>query len=428
MRLTIFGKTFSVGESTNKPERKEPSIKSSNEFGINLLNSNYAGQTVNLKTASELDTVYACIRDKAESCGQLPVLLTDNEGKRLKSGRMHKIFTMRPNDFQTMGEFTETAIACMESFGHFRAYVLRNKYGNISQIIPFRNQLNVTVNMDSAGRIYYTYSTNDGKPGMAFSDGEIMDIKLFTTDGFHSLSPISYNARLIGIGIAQEEHVSTFMSNQARPSGVLETDLTFQDENKAQQLVKEWSKNYAGGGSGKTALLENGVKYKPITLSPADIELVKQRTFTRLQLCAIFRVPPHRVGIVESKAYDRLEDNNRAYMRDSLVPLLKKIEDWFNWQLRDSRLTFKYDENGFTRGDRLSQVEAIGKEVSMGLAEINEARIDLGRPAKEGGDVFAIDTNNLTFGRLTDIPNLQAEARASQQTAQAEPVEDNENA
>lgn len=431
MRLTIFGKTFSVGEApepTTSAERKEPSVKSLEDFGIQIAGRNFAGQNVTVSKSLELDTVYACIRDKSESCGQLPFKMYNAKGEEIKSGRKHRIFCKRPNEFMTQGELTELIITCLESYGRFFAYVIRNKYGNISEIIPFRNQVNVGVNMDTNGRVYYTYSTNDGKPGMAFAGREIMHLKLNTLDGFTGMSPIRQAANTLGLAMAQEEHLSSLMKNGARPTGALETDHIFQDESKGQRVLDQWNNTYAGSSnSGKTAMLENGLKYKPITISPADTELVKQRIFSRVQICAIFRVPPHRVGVLEAKAYDRLEDNNRAYMRDVLVPLLKKIEDWYNEQLGDSELSLRYDTREFTRGDRLSQVEAVGQEIKMGLVSINEGRVDLGRHAVEGGDVHAIDTNNLTFGRLEDIPKLQEEQRLANQP-QPQQVEEEENA
>lgn len=421
MRLTILGKTIidtdplppriepeKMVEPTIEEPEKKSDINPYSDFGIEIYNRTHAGVTVNANTAGKLDTFYACVRDKAESIGQLPIKMMDTDKKEIISGREHRIFCQKPNDFMTTGDLLANYVTCLETYGRWFAYIVRNKYKNVSQIIPFRFQQQCTVNMDTNGRIYYTYSTNDGKPVMAFSDKEIIHIKLNTLDGFTGLNSIQQCAQTYGLAIGQETHLSSLMTNGAMPRSVLETDNIFSDVDKGARLIADWNSIYSGTqNSGKTALLENGVKHKALSLSPADTQLLEQRIFSRLQICTMLRVPPHRVGVLKAMAYDKLEDNNRAYMRDSLVPIIKKFEDAVSPLTNGKKL--KLDTNEFLRGDRLSQVEAVTQEVKNGLASLNEGREALDRQPVEGGDVHAIDTNNLTFGRLEDIPKLQAE-------------------
>lgn len=392
------------------------------------------GVAVSPEKALKLDTVYACIRDKSESIGQLPMKLyrTKDDTKELvKSGREHRIFTKKPNDFQTMQGFIETIVASLECFGGYFAYIERNKFNNIKQIIPFRNQRGVGVNMDQNGDIYFTYVTNDNKPGMAFMQQEILYISLFSTDGFTPMSPITHNALSIGLGIAQDEFMVNTMKNGGSLRGVLETDAIFKDRQKGRELIQDWNELYSGvENAGKTALLENGTKYKAISLSPSDVKIIESKQYTRESICSILRVPPERVGVRPEKSGSQTtEEKNTAYMRDSLVPLIVKIESALNLVLPD-HLNIKLDTNGFTRGDRKSTVEAVTSEFKMGGISINEMREDLDRDPIEGGDVHAIDTNNLTFGALTDIPKLQEESRAmAMRSTEPEPeaeVEENE--
>lgn len=428
MRINILGLTLGKTSDTDSPNLK---LKNGlTDFGINWLGGGnvFAGKRVDEHTAMGLDTVYACIRDKSESIGQLPVKMQSKDGEDITSGREYEIFCKNPNSFMTMQDFIETYVTCLESYGRFFAYTKRNKYGNVSEIIPFRYQRQIMVNMDTNGNIYYTYTTNDGKPYMGFNNGEILHIKLNSLDGFTGMSPITTAARTLGISIAQEDYLENLMENGAIPRGVLETDNVFVDETKGNRILQQWNELYKGtSNAGKTALLENGLKYKGVTLSPSDTELIKQRIFSRTQICSIFRVPPHRVNAVEMKAggYDKLEDNNRAYMRDSLVPIIYKLENALNPLIRGGS-KIELDTKGFVRGDRESQVRALREELVVGLVSLNEGRIDLGRKPLEGGDVFAIDTNNLTFGKYSDIERIQRENR-EMMNEPVEQVEDEEN-
>lgn len=394
-----------------------------NEFGINIKPNIHAGEVVTIKSAFGLDTVYSCIRDKAESIGQLPVIVKRNGKKLGRGNRDYRILAQKPNDYMTMQDLLEMFVTCIEARGNFYMYPLFNKYGNLSQLIPFRYQENIVPNMDSFGNVYYTYVTNDGKPNITFAGGNIAHIKLNSLNGISGLSPISTTASTYGIAIAQESHLESLMSESAMPKGVLHTDNVFDDDNVVKRLGEQWSENYGGARkSGKTPILEHGLKYQPIGLSPADSELIKQRTFSRLQICSIFRVPPQRMGIIEAQKFKTLEETNKSYLKDSLVPLITKFENCINGMLPDS-LVFEIDVNKYSRGDRPSMVKSSKDEFSTGAISMNEMREDLGREPIEGGDVHAIDTNNFTFGKLTDIEKLQEENRMlARSAAQANQV------
>lgn len=381
--------------------------------GFSFSSRKFAGVNVNPNTALAHDTVFACVRDKAESIGQLPVLLRRTSGDKtetVKQGREYRIFTRRPNDFQTMQEFIEMIVAALELRGNFYAYISRNKYGNISEILPFVNQTGVCPNLSTDGRVYYTYVTNDNKPAMAFAGADIIHIKNFTLNGFLGASAIHYGARSIGISISQEDYLASLMADGVMPKGILTTPNVFKDPNAIDRLKEQWAAYSGAKNSGKTPILENDLKYQAMSISPADADLISQRGFSREQVCGIMRVPPTRIGVSVQGSKRDLEEENRDYYQNKLMPIVTKIESAINYVLPD-HLNIKIDERGFIRGNYKALVDAVTAEFKMGGISMNEMRIDLGRDPKDGGEVHAIDTNNLTFGLLTDIPKLQEQQR-----------------
>lgn len=379
--------------------------------GFSMLNKKHAGVTVTPITALGHDTVYACIRDKAESIGQLPVNLYKKD-KKQSSGRELRIFTKKPNDFQTMQDLIEMYVTCLELYGNFYALVIRNDLGNISEILPFIDQNSVRPDVDLNGNVYYRYVTNDHKIRMEFAGGDIIHIKQNSVNGFYGLSAITYGARSIGIAISQEVHLASVMESGALPIGVLETAEVFKDENAIKRFQNDWREKYGGAiNSGKTPMLENGLKYRALQISPADSELILQRQFSREQICAMLRVPVDRVGGASTTKQKDVEQSNTAYMRDSLMPPITKFENAINLKL-PTGTEIRLDEKGFIRGDRKSQVEVLSAEFKTGAISMNELREGMDREAIDGGEYHAIDTNNFTFGLPTDIPKLQEEQRA----------------
>lgn len=374
-----------------------------------VMSSSVAGVKVNQATSIAHDTVYSCIRDKAQTLGQLPIILK-RKGKKVTSGREFRILTQKINEFQTVSDFIEMLVTVLELNGNFYAEVDRNKHENISSVTPLFNQV-VGVNRDFAGRIVYTYVSNDGKQVTTFPSKDFIHIKQNSLNGYTGLSPLGCK-RAIGIGIAQDTHLSKVMENGAAPSGVLETDNFFQDVNDATRIREDFDKKYAGvQKSGKTVLLENGLKFKPISISPADAELLEERRYNRETICGIFGVPVHRIGGTANAKVKDVGQENTDYYVNKLMPIGGKIEDAINFVLPDG-LTVELDPRGFTRGDSKSQSEVLSAEFKTGSISMNEMREGMNRDAIEGGDYHAIDTNNFTFGLPTDIPRLQEENRA----------------
>ena len=369
-----------------------------------------AGVAVNVNAAMQLSTVYACIRDKAESIGQLPVRMFKRSKKldeEVKRGRYHRIFTQKPNDFMTMQDFVETVETNLEARGNFYAYVVYNDIGDVMEILPFRYQQNCRAEMDVHGNVYYTYTTNDGKPKITMSQRDIMHIKLNSFNGITGLSPISCNARAIGLGIAQEDHLTTTMAKGTMPSGVLQTDATFKDQAAAERIRSEFKEKYQGvDKNGEVIFLEQGLKYNPLTLSPADTELILQRQYSREEICGIFRVPPHRIGASTGAKKEDIEQANKDYYINKLMPIVRKIESAFN-EITSDNFYIKLDERGFIRGDLKSQVDAYGNLFKLTAISINELRAGADFQPIEDGHYHAIDTNNIVLGELSQVPELQ---------------------
>ena len=414
--------------SRKKPETKSTNPYSDSSFFGTLFGRNkYAGQDVNYTTAMQHNDVYSCVRIKAESLGQLPMRLYRNEGKakiEITAGREFEIFTQRPNQFQTWQNFNEQYTTSLELLGKFSAQIKRNRFGNVYEIIPFKQQENVSTEMNAEGSVYYTYATNDGKGKTTlqnYAPSEILFIRAFTLDGYHGISTISQCALAIGTAIAGEKHSAALFENGAMPMGVLQTDESFGDDEEAVQRLRQQLEEMHKGSknSGKTAILEYGLKYQPITMTAVDAQLLEQRKFSREQIASMFRVPLHLLQASTGMKYANVEQNNIAFFRDALMPIATKLENHIN-QLLPKNHIVKLDEKAFVRGDRQALVSTIKEEITAGLCSVNEGRIELGRDPIEGGDVFAIQTNNLTFGVYTDLPKLQEEQRQNEQKPSGE--------
>jgi len=378
-------------------------------FSIDMLAAR--SSTFTESAAMKIDAFYCCVRDKSETIGQLPLKLyrTNRTSRELVlQGRNHRIFTQRPNDYMTMQEFLEMVVASCEINGAFYAYIGRNDRGEVMELVPFANQRNVMPNMDINGNVYYTYSTNDGRPFIAASPEDLFIIRNFTTNGYRPVSPIHSQALLLGIAKAQDETYLALQTEGITAQMALKTEQLFKDPSSLVRLKEDLNRKIRGSnGVREIPILEQGLTPVSLQITPKDAELLGNKSFTVNRICRMTRVPVHRVGVDSTGGTkSTVIELDEAYMRDSLNPILVKVENALNQLTPDSYMV-EFNRKAFYAGSPWRLVEAVEREVKGGLASINEGRIDLGRETIEGGDVFAIDNNNVTYGQWTEIKEIQ---------------------
>lgn len=400
-----------------------PSTKSNEPLGVSTAHyrRDHAGVSVNENTVATHGDVWTCIKILSSSVGQIPLSMTREEGEKrevIKGKLISRIFTEKPCDYLTSQQWLEMCIACLALRGNFYAEIVRNRYGNIAKIVPFYNQNGVTVRMNDQGRLVYTYVTNTLRTGkyekFEYSAESILHIKINTLDGIAGTSVITNAARELGISLATEQHTASIFKNDATPKMIMETDASFGDNIDAFNRLKDDVNSALKGSknSGKTLILENGLKAKPISLSPIDSELISQRILSREKVYAMFGIPLHR-GDVRGGKYGNVEQSNRAFVTETLAPYLCHIENALNELLPDN-FRVKFDLTRLLKAESKTLTEITTKQFSMGLITINEARELLGFDKLEGADLFAVQTNNLRFGGIDEFTKPPEEPKPTE--------------
>lgn len=400
-----------------KPKKAE--TKSDDDFGIPL-SQLISGDSISVSNAMRLETVFTCIRDKSETVGRIPVKLyrknSDGTRERVISGREFKIWTKDPNDYMGMIGFLEFMSQSLETCGAFYAYLRENTRGSVMELIPFRYQRNVVSQMDQNGRVFYTYTMNDGKPNISFGNDELLVVKLLTTDGFTPVSPLQYNAGMLNGATGMDKTWNNLHTDGISSEIYLTTDKTL-SEDAAERLKKQWSGYRGPKGVTSTPILEDGLEVKPFNISPKDMELLKSREYTVNRICQIFRVPPQRVGMPGSQSsQDGLLEVDEYYMRNGIEPVLAKFEEAVNreFRKRGNNLEIQMDRRAYYSGSPKTMVEISERELKGGMATVNEARSDNQRDPVVGGDVFVVDNNNCVYGTWEELPNIREQVYNNQ--------------
>jgi HK97 family phage portal protein len=119
------------------------------------------------------------------------------------------------------------------------------------------------------------------------------------------------------------------LENAARPSGALVLDggdaATFTTE-QFERLRRELADAYSGeGNAGRPMLLEGGLRWQSISLSPADMDFAELKAAAARDVALAFGVPPMLLGLPGDNTYANYREANRALWRLTLLPLAGKI-------------------------------------------------------------------------------------------------------
>ena len=372
-----------------------------------FMGSSTSGKRVNERSAMQMTAVYSCVRILSEAVAGLPLHLyqyTDKSSKeKAVDNPLYFLLHDEPNTEMTSFVFRETLMTHLLLWGNAYSQIIRNGKGEVMGLYPLMPD-RMTVNRDEKGRLYYEYmvSSDDAKTlkdgTVRLSPYDVLHIPGLGFDGLVGYSPIAMAKNAIGLAIAAEEYGSKFYANGATPSGILEYPGTVKEPDKVRE---SWNAGFGGSSNAhKIAVLEEGMKYTPISISPNEAQFLETRKFQINEIARIFRVPPHMVGDLEKSSFSNIEQQSLEFVKYTLEPWLVRWEQAMQRSLipqdDKSKYFIKFNVDGLLRGDYQSRMQGYATARQNGWMSANDIREleNLDRiPAEDGGDLYLINGN-----------------------------------
>ena len=306
-----------------------------------FMGSTASGKRVNARSAMQMTAVYSCVRILSEAVAGLPLQFyryNDNGGKeKAVDHPLYFLLHDEPNPEMTSFVFRETLMTHLLLWGNAYSQIIRNGKGEIVALYPLMPD-RMTVDRDEHGRLYYEYLVYDGDDvdGRTGTDpkangkivrlhpADVLHIPGLGFDGLVGYSPIAMAKNAIGLAIAAEEYGSKFYANGAAPSGVLEHPGTLKDPGRVRE---SWQSTFGGSSNAnKVAVLEEGMKYTPISIAPNEAQFLETRKFQINEIARIFRVPPHMVGDLDKSSFSNIEQQSLEFVKYTLDPWVSRWE------------------------------------------------------------------------------------------------------
>lgn len=177
----------------------------------------------------------------------------------------------------------------------------------------------------------YEYRVHGRSVRFAVEDGvsPVLEIMLHHPGNDHyGLSPISAAAAAIDIHNEASRWNKALLDNAARPSGALvyANDGANLTDEQFERLRRELEDVFQGAtNAGRPMLLEGGLDWKPLSLSPKDMDFIELKTMAAREIALAFGVPPLILGLPGDNTHANYAEANRAFWRMSVAPLAKRI-------------------------------------------------------------------------------------------------------
>ena len=375
--------------------------------------STTSGKPVTERSAMQITAVYACVRILSETIAGLPLHLYrhDDYGGKVKAVEhpLYRLLHDEPNPEMTSFAFRETLMGHLLLWGNAYAQIIRNGKGEVLALYPLMPE-KMNVDRDENGNIFYEYRrTQEDAPTVCvkLTPSDVLHIPGLGFDGLVGYPPIAIAKNAIGMAAACEEYGAKFFANGAAPGGVLEHPSVVKDP---ERLRESWNTVYQGSGNAhRIAVLEEGVKYQPIGVSPEQAQFLETRKFQINEIARIFRVPPHMVGDLEKSSFSNIEQQSLEFVKYTLDPWVARWEQNIFRTLLSSeeKETFfaKFNVDGLLRGDYQSRMNGYATARQNGWMSANDIREleDLNLiPDELGGNRYLCNGNFVDLSHAGD--------------------------
>ena len=367
--------------------------------------SNAAGKSVTIDSALQLATVWACVRLLSETVATLPFMLyrtgADDSRTIATDDPLYALIHDAPHADYTAVEFWEGVTLSLCLWGN--AYAKKETLGSrLVALTPLRCDL-MTVSRAANGGREYRY--NDPAGRRVYSEDEIFHVRGFGGAGDVGLSPITFARQSLGTAMAADEFAGAMFANGARPTGVMTIDKVLNAEQRRQFNENIIAPFVGSEHAGGVMLLEAGVKFQAVTMTPEDSQFLQTRAFHVEEICRWFRVPPFMVGHTEKTSSwgAGLEQQLIGFLTFSLRPYLSRVEQAVSRSLipaaRRSTLKPEFKVEGLLRTDSAARAAFYSVMVQNGIMTRNEVRRRENLPPLAGGDDLTAQSQNVPLGQ-----------------------------
>lgn len=227
-------------------------------------------------------------------------------------------------------------------------------------------------------------------------------------------SPIRVHAETIGAAKARAVYGAAIMKNGGFMSGIVKSSGPLTPQQKSD-IRDGFNNRHAGAGNaGSTAILEYGLDYQQIAMSPEDVQMIEAMKFSVEDIARIYGIPPHMIGHLERSTNNNIEHQGIEYVQYCLSPWATAFEQAHDQRIfrqaerRAGQFYTKLELNALMRGDVAARREFYRLLLDRGVFDINEVRALEDLNPVPGGELRLVQANMIPLSQIETFYNQKS--------------------
>ncbi len=310
-------------------------------FTASMTVPSVSGIMVTPQTALTFSAFYAAVRVISEDMASLPLAVfqkqKDGGTELVEDHPVTYFFNRTPDGECNDMNWREAYASHVMTWGNGYAEIEWDAAGQPRALHMIHPSLILPKRDQKSGKLYYELQTADSISGprgrRIAAPYQILHCANLGFNGLVGYSVVALQREMIGLGKAVEQFGAAFFGNGATPSGVIEFQRSMKPE-ALKNFRESWNLVHQGSaGAHKVALLEEGATWKSTQIPPEDAQFLATRAFQVIEICRIFRLPPHKLADYTNAHLDNIEASNTDYEKTCLRPWTIRMEKACDWRL-----------------------------------------------------------------------------------------------
>ena len=349
--------------------------------------------------AMRLAAAYRCISILSGTIASLPLLVERRRNGYFSADEGSDLFSLlrwKSNARQTAYTVKENAIIQMHTMGNAYILIQRDMWGDVSGLVLIPSMY---VNHDVLTDLYTINDPFNGVFG-TFSADDVIHLRNKSLDGgITGVSTIHYASRVLSVASSADSQTLSELKGGNRLKGFVSggSSMNGLGAHSDKEVDKVAKRIDAEVKNKDIVRLPGGIEFKPISISPADAQLLETRKFSVFEIARFFGVHPDKIFAEQSSNYKASENSQISFLTDTLFPELAKIEAEFVTKLFPTSLLPKYrivfDLSAMYQTDLKAKSEYYQRMLGTGGITPNEIRKREGYSPVEGGDDAFVSCN-----------------------------------
>lgn len=332
-----------------------------------------SGTLATSKTAFTLSAFYNGVDQLSNDVAKLPKSVKRKVGAYRNDIPEHPVnylISQSPNALMTSFDFFKVVVVLVIIKGNAFARIKRNAFTAKVESFTLWNSEDVKV-YKSGDKLVYDHK------GDLFDAEEVLHFKHFTFDGIMGISLISFAAKQLGISLDSQDFQQTVYKDRGMGYGVIESDLPVKKENKI--IIEEsFSSKMASASKFKVPMLDEGMKYKSISVTPAEAQFLESNKAGVLDVARWLNIAPHKLKDLTNANYSNIQQQSIEHIQDSMLPWIMPMEQEINRKVFSEKEKadhyVKFNEKVLLRGDLQARKDFYTAMVYSGNMTRNEVR------------------------------------------------------